>query len=149
MSYRPARKGVAFKPTYPDVDPLDPNLDDTDFEIIFFEGIVDRCPEFTEALSVLGNHYTCKGFIERGLNMDQSLVKLNPDNPIAHYNLACSYTLMEKLDDAFPSLEKALDLGYCDFDHMNQDPDLALLREDPRYDDLVRQNTTHIEVQLD
>jgi hypothetical protein len=65
--------------------------------------------------------------------MDRRMVRLEPDNATAHYNLACSLALTRRRADALRELRRALDLGYDDFRWMQQDPDLASLRDDPEF----------------
>ena len=57
--------------------------------------------------------------------MDERLARLEPDNPLVFYNLACSYSLTEQFDRAALALEKAFGLGYRDFNWLAKDPDLA------------------------
>ena len=69
----------------------------------------------------------------KGLQVDQLLVKVCPEDKKLRYNLACSHSLLGEIDDAVIALDCAFELGYDNFDHMKRDPDLANLREDPRY----------------
>ncbi len=108
------------------------------FEIQFFERILSRWSEFPEVMFRLGNLYTQTGRYQEGADVDRRLTDLRPDDPIVHYNLACSLALLGRPDDAFASLERAMVLGYRDFAYMDKDPDLAPVREDPRYRDLRR-----------
>src|SRR3972149_5633061 len=85
--------------------------EDLEFEIRFFEGISRRDPRFVEALQILGDAYTLTGQWKKGLHIDKRLAKLCPDNPLVFYNLACSYSLVNKLDDAFGALRAAINLG--------------------------------------
>jgi tetratricopeptide (TPR) repeat protein len=110
-----------------------PENADIEFEIAFFEGVVRRDPNFIEALQILGDAYTKSGQFEKGLKIDQRLRQLCPEDPLVWYNLACSYALLNKLDQAFAALEKAIQLGYTDANWMEKDPDLNSLRADPRY----------------
>ena len=112
---------------------------DPQFEIEFFEAVHRRCPDYTEVVGLLGGLYTKVGRITDGLKMDRKLVRLDPENPTAHYNLACSLALCRKRPDALRSLRKALSLGYDDLDWMQQDPDLEILKEDPEFQQLLRQ----------
>ena len=41
-----------------------PKQDDTDFEIRFYESLLEKKPDFIEALAALGDLYTHKGFYE-------------------------------------------------------------------------------------
>jgi len=45
------------------------------------------------------------------------------------YNLACSYALTKRLDQAATALVRALDQGYSDIRWLLKDPDLENLRE--------------------
>ncbi len=109
-----------------------------DFEITFFEGILKRSPKDTEVLEILGGLYTKDGRIDDGLRMDRKLVRLLPDNPTAHYNLACSFALKNKEAKAIETLRTAIDLGYTDKEWMLQDPDLKSLKQHPAFNDLVK-----------
>ena len=106
---------------------------DLDIEISFLEGIVRRDPEFVEALQILGDDYTRRGAVSKGLKVDERLSELRPDDPIVYYNLACSYSLSDRLELALIALDRALHLGYRDFKWMSRDPDLRKLRLSPHY----------------
>jgi tetratricopeptide (TPR) repeat protein len=104
---------------------------DLDIKIQFMEGIVRRDPEYIEALQLLGDHYTQRGSYDQGLRIDEKLSRLEPNNPLVFYNLACSYSLIGQVDLAAHALKKALTLGYRDFKWLAKDPDLRTLRKDP------------------
>ncbi len=108
-----------------------------EFEARFFDTVVRRCPENAEALAELGQALTRLERFEEGLEVDRQLVRLVPENEIAHYNLACSLTLCGQLDASMDALEAAIDLGYEDVDHLLTDEDLRALREEPRFRELV------------
>jgi tetratricopeptide (TPR) repeat protein len=46
----------------------------------------------------------------------------------AYYNIACLYSLTSESRNAFEYLEKAVEAGFKDFDHIGRDPDLEYLR---------------------
>ena len=106
---------------------------DLDIKITFMEGIVRRDPRFVEALQILGDHYTQRGRFDHSLKVDKRLSRLEPQNPLVFYNLACSYSLTEQFESAAVALNHALDLGYRDFKWLSKDPDLAKLRKHPLY----------------
>lgn len=110
-----------------------------DFEISFYEGILQYNPDYVEVLIQLGDAYTKRGFYEKGLEVDLKLSRLCPDDPIVHYNLACSYSLVGEVEKALETLKKAIQLGYTDFAYMEKDPDLKNLRKDERYRKLVEE----------
>jgi len=111
--------------------------EDLDFEISFYEDLVRDKPDFIDALVLLGDAYTKKGLIEKGLDTDLKLTRLLPRDPAAHYNLACDYSLLKDADSCLATLEKAIKLGYGDFRYMTKDPDLEFIRQDARYKELI------------
>jgi tetratricopeptide (TPR) repeat protein len=112
---------------------------DPDFEIAFYESVLARDPSYPDVIELLGGLYTKQGRIADGLRMDRKLVRLQPDNATAHYNLACSLALSKRKRDALRSLRQAVELGYRDFDWMSQDPDLEDLKSHPEFDALLAQ----------
>jgi len=120
-----------------DISPEEEYRRTLDFEIWFYEGVLDSCADYVEVLQALGNAYTARGYYEKGLFIDRKLAKLCPHDPIVCYNLACSYSLMGEVDDAFENLKASIELGYTDVEHMNADPDLKKLRSDDRYEELI------------
>ena len=109
-----------------------------DFEIAFYEGVLALHPEYVDVLKILGDLYTKRGFLQKGLAVDLQLIRLRPSEPLVFYNLACSLALTGESDDAFRVLERAFQLGYREWRHMETDHDLDPIRDDPRYDDLLR-----------
>jgi len=106
---------------------------DLDVKISFMEGVTRRDPTYVEALQILGDHYTQRGRFEFSLKIDKKLSRLEPQNPLVFYNLACSYSLNSEFEPAMKALEKALTLGYRDFKWLARDPDLRKLRKHPGY----------------
>ena len=100
-----------------------------DLQIKFMEGVVRRDPEYVDALQLLGDHYTQRGKYAESLQVDERLSRLQPDDPLVYYNLACSYSLNRQFDLAVTALEKALQLGYRDLNWLAKDPDLRQLRK--------------------
>jgi Flp pilus assembly protein TadD len=109
------------------------------FEMAFFESVLRRAPDYTEVIEILGGLYTKHGRIAEGLRMDRKLVRLLPQNPTAHYNLACSLALAKRPADALRALHRAVELGYKDSDWMAQDPDLVVLKQHPAFVALLEQ----------
>ena len=52
------------------------------------------------------------------------------------YNLACSCSLLGQVDGALEALKQAIKCGYREWHWMDNDPDLANVRADPRYKEL-------------
>lgn len=104
-----------------------------DIEIGFIEGVVKRDPQYVEALQVLGDDYTRRGRFDDGLKVDKALAKLKPKDSLVQYNLACSLSLTDRVEDAVVALERAINLGYRDFRWLAEDPDLENVRQHPSY----------------
>jgi tetratricopeptide (TPR) repeat protein len=110
-----------------------------DFELDFFSAVLQRYPDYVDVLRVLGNLLTLKGRYAEGLQIDRRLVQLRPTDALAHYNLACSYALLKRADQALKTLRRAIELGYRDFRYMREDRDLDTIRQDPRFRQLLRE----------
>jgi Flp pilus assembly protein TadD len=110
-----------------------------DFELDFFAGVLTRNPEFVEVLRALGHILTTKNRYAEGLEIDKRLVRLRPQDALAHYNLACSFALLKRSNNALQALRRAVELGYRDFRYMKQDHDLDSIRHDPRFRQILRE----------
>jgi tetratricopeptide (TPR) repeat protein len=110
---------------------------DLDIEIGFFEGILEMDPNYIDALELIAQAYTERGLYEKGLQADIRLTALKPRDPLAHYNLGCSYSLTGQEEKAADSLEIAILLGYKEFDYLDKDPDLSNLRSHPAYQKIL------------
>ena len=71
------------------------------------------------------------------LTDENALLALGALDCMVMYNLACLEALNGNTDEAFTWLEGSIDAGYGDPDWMLEDRDLASLREDARFDELV------------
>ena len=80
-----------------------------------------------------------KGMLKEGLLADQTLVRLRPKDPDAHYTLACRYAVLKQPDLALRTLRRAVELGFRDFRTMIQDNHLESVRKDPRFRALLRE----------
>lgn len=112
------------------------------FLAAFYAAETERHPRNIDALAELGQIHTRLGHYERGLAVDRQLVRLVPENPTVHYNLACSLARLDRRDEALDALEQAVALGYADSGFMREDEDLASLRGEERFVNLVRRLET-------
>ena len=108
-----------------------------DFDIAFFESVLDRSPDYVDVLRCQGELLSRKGLHERALEVDRRLAKLLPHDGVVFYNLACSLVQNALHDEALASLRRAFERGYDDFEHLELDADMAPLRTDPRYQAIV------------
>jgi len=111
---------------------------DLEFETRFYESVLRRNRSYVDVIELLGGLYTKQGRVAEGLKMDRRLVRLQPRNATAHYNLACSLVLSKRKADALRSLHRAIELGYTDLEWMQQDTDLEGLKGNPEFERLLQ-----------
>ena len=68
---------------------------------------------------------------------DRSLA-IDPDDPVLLYNVACTYVVLGRTDDALNCLERAVDKGFGHKDWLDHDPDLDPLRDNMRFQALTQ-----------
>jgi adenylate cyclase len=79
------------------------------------------------------------GEFDRAREWVARALALEPDNPITHYNAACSYALLGDIDKAFELLESGIAMGGPEWHRwIEHDSMLDPLRHDPRYQTLLQ-----------
>jgi tetratricopeptide (TPR) repeat protein len=119
------------------VDASEARLLHDEFEIGLARALARVDTRNVRAFQLLGQALTRVGRHQEALEADLRVTQLDPRDPVGHYNLACSYSNLEHLDDAFQALHRAFELGYNDYRHMLRDPDLENLRRDRRFKQLL------------
>ncbi len=102
----------------------------------FCLAVLKKRPYQFEALQAAANSLTSLGYYQDGLKYDQRLEEMRPSDALVIYNLACSLSLVGRIEDALEKLEAAITLGYRDRNHIKDDPDLENLRAHPRFKEL-------------
>lgn len=104
--------------------------------IAIFEEHLKKVPEDARARVLLANSYAAHGrFDEAKREADMAMI-LRPDDTMILYNLACAFCTMNNSKDAMIALRKARNAGYSNAPWARQDPDLALLHDDPEFERL-------------
>ncbi|HJZ91082.1 MAG TPA: hypothetical protein VKE40_09435 [Gemmataceae bacterium] len=109
-----------------------------EFELEFFAALLERRPDYVEALKAHAKNLALAKRHHEGLQYDRRITKIRPQDCLARYNLACSLALTRHYDEALAELRRAVELGYRDFTFMKQDRDLDAVRKDPRFRALLR-----------
>ena len=104
-----------------------------EFEISFYQKLLRAYPDFVDVLIPLGDAYTKRGLHEKGLEIDLRLSQLRGEDPLTWYNLACSYSLLRRVDESMEALRRSIELGYLDLPYLQKDPDLTNLRQSDKY----------------
>ena len=63
---------------------------------------------------------------------------LKQTNSLYYYDLACCYAVIGKKKQAISALEQAVKLGYTNYDNMLSDNDLVSLRNEKKYNELLK-----------
>ncbi|MDR1458167.1 MAG: tetratricopeptide repeat protein [Puniceicoccales bacterium] len=108
-----------------------------DFYKSFYESLYAKNKNYTEIIWILARLYSASGDTRKSMKMDRKCVRLDPTNPMAHYNLACSLALAGKKTEAITEIQRAIELGYNDRQWFNDDTDLDSLRNCQRFKDLI------------
>jgi len=87
------------------------------------------------SLIMLGQLDRARSWMRRALEMD-------PEDPIALYNVACNFATMNEVEESLGYLDKAIDKGIVSADWMRNDEDLINLRSNPRFKELLRRVTS-------
>lgn len=74
---------------------------------------------------------------EEALLWMQKIIDEDPADAGNWYDYACLDARMSRVDDAMNALENAFELGYRNFGHLEYDYDMDILRNLPRYKELV------------
>ena len=78
-----------------------------------------------------------EGDLETAGLMIAEMLRLEPANPLLHYNKACVTSRTGEMGASLAALRRAAELGFDDVRTMEADPDLANLRRLPGYAELV------------
>ena len=75
---------------------------------------------------------------EQAIHYLERAIALDPDDPVLLYNVACTYAMLEKPKECLDALQQAVNNGWGDKGWLEHDSDLDLIREEPRYQALIR-----------
>jgi len=101
-----------------------------------YEDLVQRDPGNATAKTNLDAMVKNKAVLLEKKEQTSSAVQgadSKPKDPQAAYNAARVYARLGDADQALTWLNKALDLGYDQFDYLSLDPSLVNLKKDPRF----------------
>jgi Flp pilus assembly protein TadD len=125
--------------SHPEGSTADPVFERIGLEFLadFLARAARHRPDDVEVLAELASTLTRLGRYQEGLGLDRRLVELLPEDATVRYNLACSLALCQASAAALLELERAVELGYADAEHLLADEDLRSLRSEPNFVALV------------
>ena len=104
----------------------------------WYEKSLDSFPS-GETYYNYGNSLSNTNRLEDSILAYRLALHLNTPRPeLALYNIACSYSRLNKIDDAYEYLAKAIERGYNAISHIQTDPDMENLRKDPEWETKIQ-----------
>ena len=94
-------------------------------------------PDDARALYIGANGLVSLGELDKGLQWARLARELQPNEPMALYNLACIYSLAGEIDDAIDCFAACIDNGFSYRDWAEHDSNLDSIRDDPRFIELM------------
>jgi len=98
---------------------------------------IDLHPDDGRALTFGAYALVEQGQPERAREWSERALDADRDEPAIMYNVACTYSLLGENDTAIDLLSRAIQQGYGHRAWLSHDPDLAPLRDDPRFQALL------------
>ncbi|MGE5836703.1 MAG: TPR end-of-group domain-containing protein, partial [Acidobacteriota bacterium] len=98
---------------------------------------LELVPDDVRARILLAVEYASLGRAGDAVAQLERAVRLRPDDGNTLYNAACVYGVLGRPADALNMLRRAIKAGYANFDWVRRDPDLALLRDQGEFKELV------------
>jgi len=105
--------------------------------LIAVEKHIDLHPDDGRALSFGAYALADRGQIEKARQWAARALDEDRDEPAIMYNVACTYSRLGDIDEALELLDRSLQQGYGHRTWLANDPDLAPLRDDPRFQELL------------
>ncbi len=94
-------------------------------------------PDDARAVCLCANAWARLGDRDRALEWVGKAAAMDPTEVIVMYNVCCVYALLGEPDDAIEWLDRTISGGFKNRDWFENDPDLASLRDDPRFKALL------------
>ncbi len=98
-----------------------------------FGKLVEVAPKDAQAWHMLGYTLHASGELDKALKAHIKATEFDQTRPVASYNVACVHALQGNKDKAIEWLNKAAEAGFNNVSHLDTDPDMDSLRDDPRY----------------
>jgi tetratricopeptide (TPR) repeat protein len=95
-------------------------------------------PDLARALNSLAMTCSMKGQYEKAISLFMDMIGLWPEKPDTYYNIACLYARQDRIEESIDWLQKAIKMGYKDWDLIKTDKDLEMIRSTSYYEELMR-----------
>jgi serine/threonine protein kinase/tetratricopeptide (TPR) repeat protein len=95
-------------------------------------------PSDARAANLLAATYANMGDAEKAADYADRSLAIDPDDAMLLYNVACTYCVLGKPEEAISYLERAVDRGFGHKEWVEHDPDLNPLRDNPRFQTIMK-----------
>jgi tetratricopeptide (TPR) repeat protein len=99
---------------------------------------LDLNPSDARAANLLAATYGALGETDKAAEYAAKSLGIDPDDAMLLYNVCCTYSLIGRKDEAIDCLERAVDKGFGHREWIDNDPDLAAIRDNPRFQAIMR-----------
>jgi serine/threonine protein kinase/Flp pilus assembly protein TadD len=99
---------------------------------------LDLNPSDARAANLLAATYGALGETDKAAEYARKSLEIDPDDAMLLYNVCCTYSLIGRKDEAIDCLERAVDKGFGHREWIDNDPDLAPIRDNPRFQAIMR-----------
>jgi tetratricopeptide (TPR) repeat protein len=113
-----------------------------DFEFVFFSRLLNRLPDYIDAMRVHAENLHQKGASREALVLLRKAVAIRPEDGRTHVDLAGQYAALAQPDLALAELQAAVGRGYKNWHYLRNDRKFDPLRDDPRFQALLPTTTT-------
>jgi len=103
------------------------------------EKAVEIDPSYPLASYDLGVVFSrMKGRESEAMKLFKQAIHLNPEGPLPYYAIACLYSLQNKRKTALDYLRKAIQRGFKNREHVDNDHDFDSLRDDEEFQKIIK-----------
>jgi tetratricopeptide (TPR) repeat protein len=95
-------------------------------------------PKFLPALNNLALVTAANKEYYKALTVFMDILNYAPDDAETHYNIACMYSRLNRVDDSIHWLQKAINKGYTNWESIKNDADLDNIRGSSAYKELIK-----------
>ncbi len=95
-------------------------------------------PKYLPALNNLALVTAANKEYYKALTVFFDMLNYAPDDAETHYNIACMYSRLNRIDESIEWLQKAIDKGYTNWESIKKDGDLDNIRSSLAYKQLIQ-----------
>jgi adenylate cyclase len=94
---------------------------------------VEMHPDDSRAMYFAAGVNAELGNRSKAIEWAKKSIAVDPEDPAIYYNVACMYAILKEVDNSLDMLEIAIDKGFSSRSWIENDGDLAILRDHPRF----------------